>query len=1097
MYCRRHAVSASWQRCQRDARRACCRACVLPVISSSVMDFPGSINGSARKWTYSSHGLLDGARGPHRTGRSLPVLTVFLVVPCTGQIQGGSALTTGQDGVMSPAGLRSISASQQKTAGASPFAGALEVVDDLPRAWLPHGSPYPPGSGPIGAFCGSLARPNAGCVGVEDRLRVLLRPPHRSLPAVRSDRDVVPSRKMRHRPPGDRGSPIQGCNSTGEPISRPVHRTQEGYHRRTSSHRPPPPERARAVRALPDGGSPPCSPIRPRGQLAHKARPQGRVLHRADPSPTPPAPALQLGGPTLRVSVPTVRPVQRPPGIHEADEGPDQCSSSSGHSSHPVSRRPSPDCRVTAGRRAADAAGHSTPRISGFRNQSEEVHSRAYATARVPRISVELCGHDDVCADRQGAETPAGVPPSPVPALPVHPRIGLAPGQDGCVLPRHVSGSTAIPPPSAVEDCSPSSPSELPCHGTPDAGSQDGADVVGSRSRNLERSLDSQTSRSAHHILRCVPARLGSGVRHNEYWGSMVPYRGQSPHQCSGIDRCLILGESLSSPGLVPSSAHQVVDRQHDSRQLHQPLRRHAFPSPVPDRLRPLEMGGPTRYPPPGGICAERGEPSGPSFSGLPLRVRRLAPGPCSVSQDSEGSSLDLGARSVRISTEHATSRLLCLEAGSGGSRSRCVLSELESPSSGRGVCLPTILPTGQGASSCGLTPYLPDDTGRTSMGYAAMVRDFAAAVGRFPHASAHIRLPATLTLGPSTPTGTIPPPAPRRMAYLQQRFNAAGLSPQVVRLLSSSWRSSTNAAYASAWEQWLGWCSQRSVDPVRPSLAMVLQFLADSFEDGRSYSTLNVYRSAMSATLPELDGAPIGQHPLVVRLLRGICLERPPQPRYSHTWDVGIVTSWLSKLPANTDLSLPVLSGKLAILMALTAARRSSDLHRLSLNSHRFSAEGVVFDYLTPPKQHRPGSEPARPVTFAAFPVTPALCVVECFREYLRRTADLRQASSAHLFLSTKRPHHPVTSATIARWIKQVMSKAGVDTSLFGAHSTRAASTSAAKRKGMSTVDIMKCADWSCASVFQRFYFKPWEGETSGSSPSAHQQFCRSVLAP
>ncbi|XP_065197171.1 uncharacterized protein LOC135828678 [Sycon ciliatum] len=377
------------------------------------------------------------------------------------------------------------------------------------------------------------------------------------------------------------------------------------------------------------------------------------------------------------------------------------------------------------------------------------------------------------------------------------------------------------------------------------------------------------------------------------------------------------------------------------------------------------------------------------------------------------------------------------------------------------------------------------------------MVRDFAAAVGRFPHASAHIRLPATLTLGPSTPTGTIPPPAPRRMAYLQQRFNAAGLSPQVVRLLSSSWRSSTNAAYASAWEQWLGWCSQRSVDPVRPSLAMVLQFLADSFEDGRSYSTLNVYRSAMSATLPELDGAPIGQHPLVVRLLRGICLERPPQPRYSHTWDVGIVTSWLSKLPANTDLSLPVLSGKLAILMALTAARRSSDLHRLSLNSHRFSAEGVVFDYLTPPKQHRPGSEPARPVTFAAFPVTPALCVVECFREYLRRTADLRQASSAHLFLSTKRPHHPVTSATIARWIKQVMSKAGVDTSLFGAHSTRAASTSAAKRKGMSTVDIMKCADWSCASVFQRFYFKPWEGETSDSSPSAHQQFCRSVLAP
>ena len=122
---------------------------------------------------------------------------------------------------------------------------------------------------------------------------------------------------MHHRPPGNRGSLIQRCNSACEPISRPfcepvIHRTQEGYHRRTSRNRPLPPERSHAVRTFPDGGSPPCSPVRPRVQLVNKVRPQGHALNRADPSSAPPAPALQLGEPALRVSVPPVRPVQRP-----------------------------------------------------------------------------------------------------------------------------------------------------------------------------------------------------------------------------------------------------------------------------------------------------------------------------------------------------------------------------------------------------------------------------------------------------------------------------------------------------------------------------------------------------------------------------------------------------------------------------------------------------------------------------------------------------------------------------------------------------------------------------------------------------------------
>ena len=50
-------------------------------------------------------------------------------------------------------------------------------------------------------------------------------------------------------------------------------------------------------------------------------------------------------------------------------------------------------------------------------------------------------------------------------------------------------------------------------------------------------------------------------------------------------------------------------------------------------------------------------------------------------------------------------------------------------------------------------------------------------------------------------------------------------------------------------------------------------------------------------------------------------------------------------------------------------------------------------------------------------------------------------------------------------------MAAAGIDISHFKAHSTRAASTSAAARLGVSTAQILLTADWSSASTFSKFY--------------------------
>ena len=93
-------------------------------------------------------------------------------------------------------------------------------------------------------------------------------------------------------------------------------------------------------------------------------------------------------------------------------------------------------------------------------------------------------------------------------------------------------------------------------------------------------------------------------------------------------------------------------------------------------------------------------------------------------------------------------------------------------------------------------------------------------------------------------------------------------------------------------------------------------------------------------------------------------------------------------------------------------------------------------------------------------------------------------------LFLSINKPHSPVVSSSIARWLKSVLTSAGIDTSVFSAHSTRGASTSAASLAGVTTQQILSTADRSTDNVFKKFYFRDRQVQ------SPRQSFDISVLS-
>ena len=57
----------------------------------------------------------------------------------------------------------------------------------------------------------------------------------------------------------------------------------------------------------------------------------------------------------------------------------------------------------------------------------------------------------------------------------------------------------------------------------------------------------------------------------------------------------------------------------------------------------------------------------------------------------------------------------------------------------------------------------------------------------------------------------------------------------------------------------------------------------------------MNTARSSLS-TFINIDGEPVGQHPVITRFMKGVFNIKPALPKYNFTWDVGVVITYLSE---------------------------------------------------------------------------------------------------------------------------------------------------------------------------------------------------------
>jgi hypothetical protein len=278
----------------------------------------------------------------------------------------------------------------------------------------------------------------------------------------------------------------------------------------------------------------------------------------------------------------------------------------------------------------------------------------------------------------------------------------------------------------------------------------------------------------------------------------------------------------------------------------------------------------------------------------------------------------------------------------------------------------------------------------------------------------------------------------------------------------------------------------------------MIANFLTEEFDRGTPYGTLAALRSAIASAHDSVDGQSVGAHPLVLAVLQGARDTRPPAPKYTTIWDPDPVLRLLDTWGPNETMTIERLSRKLVMLFALASQGRSSDLARIATSSVRVERTRATFTVVHP--KERTATRPHR-LDHVDRLGDPSRDPVRCLECYLTRSAEARATPTAaaadRLVLTTVAPAHPATAQTIAKWNLRTMAEAGIDTTKYKAHSTRAAATTAAIHAGASKTAAAH-GRWRSTATMDRFYNRASgsAGPAPRTSP-ARQGFTARILTP
>ena len=149
----------------------------------------------------------------------------------------------------------------------------------------------------------------------------------------------------------------------------------------------------------------------------------------------------------------------------------------------------------------------------------------------------------------------------------------------------------------------------------------------------------------------------------------------------------------------------------------------------------------------------------------------------------------------------------------------------------------------------------------------------------------------------------------------------------------------STSKQYESALKRWYLYCTANNADYYNPTRPALLKFLTEKFNEGASYGTLNTYRSAISF----ISQNKIGEDQMICKFLKGAYRARPSAPKYTSTWDVSLVLTYLETKDLNSSTtSFKEITEKTVMLIALASAHRAQTITSIDIRNITFTPAGA-----------------------------------------------------------------------------------------------------------------------------------------------------------
>jgi len=601
--------------------------------------------------------------------------------------------------------------------------------------------------------------------------------------------------------------------------------------------------------------------------------------------------------------------------------------------------------------------------------------------------------------------------------------------------------------------------------------------LVVRQSEHCQGQIFNQTGLFGNSDHRCK-WQMGMGRSHeqSDMSRAVVTRRKDAAHKLSRVESSSVKFTAVSDSGSESERIDQV--RQHDCVSIHQSPRGHKI-----DPIVQVDKAGL-------GLCSEAQRKSeGGSHSG-----KQKCIGGCFKSSDSQTDGVVLEQfstvgdfqvvgttlnRSICNDREQEDSTVLLLDSSSA---SLCIGCPINCMAEHVCVCVPTSTVDSQGVESFSELsvqndPDCPDVAETALVSTGVEISD-----------SLPIETPVHSSVTNSMQGEDIPS-KPRVtssdcMVIIDRKYAATGFSEKTRQLLSKSWRTGTQKDYRCKFRQFHSWCDKREIDTYSATLVDCAEFITSLFEKGLKYRTINGYRSMLSSVLAPVENIPVGQHPYIIRLLRGIFNERPPVRKLIPEWDLLVVLGCLKEAPFEPlkDAPLKYLTWKTCFLLAITTFRRCGDLQSLQLGEGLVNVQkqGVTFLRTGLSKTDRPNHQ-SRNIFVPHLPNDRKLDPKRSLTYYLKKTEEFRKSGGndiVKLLLAVNKPHKPVSTTTISRWlvdlIKFCYKKMNKTVGRIRGHSTRSIGPSWALFKGASLQQVMEAADWSRETTFTRHYLKP-----------------------